>query len=91
MRFDQPEEGEVTVTNSWETTIHKMLVEVAQGKPIIDLESYVRLVAWAVLKANAMHPEWAQAKLLALPGDTEIVDRLAAILVDGEPVERMAI
>ena len=73
---------------SWEQAIHKMLVEAAWVG--CDLEERVLLLAWAALKANINHPEWAQAKLLALP-NSEVVDRLAAILVNGTPVERMAI
>lgn len=73
---------------TWDTTIHAMLVE-ACGITW-DIEHAVRLVVWAALHANMDHPEWAQAKMLALP-DSTTVDKLAAILVNGTPVERMAV
>lgn len=76
---------------SWETTIHKMVVEAARGVPIVSLEEYVRLVAWATLRASTLHPEWAQAQALTMPSDAALVNRLAAILVNGTPVERMVV
>ena len=44
----------------------------------------------AALRAQLVHPEWGQAKLLIMP-EHDIVDRLAAILVNGTPVERMVV
>lgn len=79
-----------TVTQSWETTVRRMFFEAECRGERSDKEEFAMTLVMAALRASRNHPEWAQAKLLALP-DSKAVDRLAALLVKGSPVERMAI
>lgn len=51
----------------------------------------VELVVWAAIRAYQSHPEWGQATLQWVQPKGAIIDELAAILVEGTPVERMAV
>ena len=78
------------MTQSWEATVRRMFLEAECRGERKDKEAFAMMVVMAALRASKNHPEWAQAKLLAMP-DLKAVDKLAALLVKGSPVERMAI
>lgn len=78
------------VTQSWENVIHRILLEALRSGAGNDPECLARMVAWATLRAYSEHPEWGQAQFCAMPRSV-IIDRMAAMLVNGTPIERMAV
>lgn len=60
-----------------------------KGEGDILVES-VESIVLATMRACQSHPEWAQAALLTT-SVPDIIDEIATALVEGMPIERMAV